>query len=71
MEELIGKPRVQQWEYKLVRIHLIKKWLGLVSYIPEESVSDLLEGLGLLGWELCSERSDSQGCAYIFKRPFV
>ena len=58
-----------KWEYKLVTLRSRKKWLGLRQFLTEKDVSDLLEGLGTLGWELVSERPEAGDMKYIFKRP--
>jgi len=60
MEELIGKQRVQQWEY-----HRVNVWM-------KEGVMEILEHFGKLGWELVSfmpNPANSISHLAYFKRP--
>lgn len=56
MEELIGKTRVHQWEY---RIEFNTAGFGETS----------LNEIGAEGWELCSSYKDLGYYFYYFKRP--
>lgn len=56
MDELIGKLKVQQWEYEMVKN-------------SEHTQFQLLVDMGKDGWEFCGD-AFIQGCRYlIFKRP--
>lgn len=59
MDDLIGKPKVQQWEY--------------VTVYPKEKttmIHETLNSYGELGWELCEVIEHKEGgVIYIFKRP--
>ena len=60
MEELIGKPRVQQWE-----------GLTVTQQVEEgKMIHDTINQYGYLGWEFCQWLPiKSNQCLYIFKRP--
>lgn len=69
MDDLIGKPKVQQWEYKIVLIKFRKVFFGLFSYRSMDKISEEFNEIGLFGWELCSLNEGISGLKCVFKRP--